>query len=168
MCVVLDSMVWFSLACGDLHLRILELGSVVCSVDRVVEDELIAGPNGAELVANGLSVEEVSGAGVAQAVAWRERYPALSAADVLSLALALERGWHLATQDGDLRTLAEEVGVPLLCVVDVLAMMAQAGLLVDADIARFKYGMYTSERPYDKSKLRQVEKVMKSTAPDTS
>jgi len=68
-CVVLDSNIWFSLYCGRLHLKALQLGDRVCSVDYVVREELISGPKGEVLKEHGLRVEEVSGEGVEKAYA---------------------------------------------------------------------------------------------------
>ena len=129
MCVVIDSAVWFKLYCGDLHIKVLQLGDRVCSVDYVVRKELLAGPNGNILKEHGLRVEEVSGDGVEESDAWRAEYPDLSVGDSLSLALALERGWQLATRDDLLERLSKAVDVPLLCVVDVLMIMAEAHIL---------------------------------------
>lgn len=161
MCVVLDSNVWFSLYCGDLHLKVLQLGDRVCSVDHVVREELLSTPRGGVLKERGLRIEEVSGEGVEKAYAWRDRHRDLSVGDSLSLALALERGWPLATRDDLLERLAESVGASLVCVVDVMRTMAEAGILTEGDIRKFKRGMYIQKRPYDKSKLREVAKLLR-------
>ncbi len=161
MCVVIDSAVWFKLYCGDLHIKVLQLGEQVCSVD-VVREELLASPKGETLTERGLRVEEVSGEGVDRARAWRKDNDDLSVGDSLSLALALERGWRLATQDNLLEKLTKQVSVPLLCVVDVMRMMAEAGILTEDDVRKFKHGMYRNEESYDKRKLRDVAKSIKT------
>ena len=162
MCVVLDSNVWFSLYCGGLHLKVLQLGDRVCSVDYVVREELISGPNGEVLKEHGLRVEEVSGEGVEKAYAWRAAWPELSMGDVFSLALAWERGWGLATRDDLLERLAKSEDVALLCVVGVMRMMAEAGILTEDDIRNFKRRMYVDKRPYDKRKLHEVARLVRN------
>lgn len=57
-------------------------------------------------VSLGLRVEEVSAAGVANALGYRSARPALSVPDSFALALAQERHWSLLTGDGQLRELA--------------------------------------------------------------
>ncbi len=161
MCVVLDSNVWFSLYCGDLHLKVLQLGDRVCSVDYVVRKELVSGPNGEVLKEDGLRVEEVSGEGVEKAYAWRAAWPQLSMGDVFSLALAWERGWRLATRDDLLERLAKSEDVAVLCVVGVMRMMAEAGILTEDDIRNFKRGMYVDKGRYDKRKLRDVDRLVR-------
>ena len=165
MCVVIDSAVWFKLYCGGLHIKALQLGEQVCSVDYVVRKELLV-PSGETLKQQGLRVEEVGGKSVDQARTWREEYPELklTVADVFCLALAWERGWRLATHDCRLATLAKSksVGVPVLCVVEVMRMMAEAGILTEDDIRKFKHGMHRNKEPYDKRKLRDVAKTIKT------
>ena len=70
MCVVVDSAVWISLGAAGLHLKAVALGRRICSVDAVVEAELVS-PRGEALKQAGLSVEEVDGPGVLKAMAWR-------------------------------------------------------------------------------------------------
>jgi len=160
-CVVLNSNVWFSLYCGDLHLKVLQLGGRVCSVDYVVREELISGPKGEVLKEHGLRVEELDEAGVDQAYAWRAAWPQLGVADVFSLALAWGRGWGLATRDDLLERLARSEDVSVVCVVAVMRMMAEAAILIEDDIRNFKRGMYIDKRPYDKRKLREVARLVK-------
>ena len=162
MCVVvIDSPVWIKLYCGGLHIKVLALGDRICSVDHIVEEELLAQPRGVLLREHGLRVESVSGDGVARALGWRAEHPELSVGDSLSLALALEQGWQLATHDALLEGLAERVSVPILCVVDVLMIMAEAGILTEYDIRRFRRRMYEADEPYDTAKLKPVLRIAK-------
>ena len=159
MCVVIDSAVWVSLGAAGLHLKAVALGHRICSVDAVVETELLS-PSGEELARAGLSVESVDGAGVQKAMAWRAHNELVSQADVLSLALAQQKGWRLATRDGPLEHLAKSVGVETVDVVGVLHMMAEAGLLTTNDIKRFRKAMHDAGRPYDKTYLKQVRRLL--------
>ncbi len=159
MCVVIDSAVWVSLGLAGLHLKALALGRRICSVDAVVEWELVS-PSGEELRQAGLRVEEVDGSGVLQAVAWRAQNELLSQADALSLALAHQNGWRLATRDGPLEQLAKSVGVEVVDVVAVLHMMAEAGLLTVGDIKRFRKAMHDARRSYDSKRLKQLRRLI--------
>jgi len=81
--------------------------------------------------------------------------------DVFSLALAWERGWGLATRDDLLERLAKSEDVAVLCVVGVMRMMAEAGILREDDIRKFKRGMYIEKRPYNKRRLREVDRFVR-------
>lgn len=161
MCVVVDSAIWFSLHCGELHLKVLGLDRNICSVDVVI-DELIGNPHGADLVEKGLTVKEVRGEYIERAIQWRAQAPELSVADVFSLALALQENCRLATRDGALERLAGQIGVEVIHVTVILEMMAEVGLLTEADIRRFKKGMHATDRPYDKAHLDRVLKMVRS------
>jgi len=162
MCVVIDSAVWFALGCGNLALKAVQLGRVICAVDYVVDEELLSAPKGSDLRVHGLRVEEVGPKGVAQVAVWGPDHPRLGAADLLSLALAWEHNWRLATHDSELEELAGMVGVPVLCVVDIMEMMARTSILTLADIAIFKRAMFVRKEPYSKRKLRDVERLLKN------
>ena len=164
MCVVIDSAVWISLYAGGMHLSAVRLGTVVCAVDAVVA-ELLTMPDGEQLRKHGLRVEEASGSAVQMAYEWRAEDDRLSAADALSLALAHNHGWRLATRDGPLEEMAARVGVHVLHVVDVIGMLAEAELIAEGDIARFKKGMHDAERPYDKRALGAILKRIKRGDP---
>ena len=61
---------------------------------------------GGELLKLGLRIEELDGAGVSRALAYRVQRPALSVPDSFALALAHTHSWTLLTGDGGLRELA--------------------------------------------------------------
>ena len=67
----------------------------------------LAADGGAELMARGLRVEELSGPELALAQQVRGERPKLSLPDAYAYALAAGRGWTILTGDGELRALAE-------------------------------------------------------------
>ena len=74
----------------------------------------------------GLRVEEVSEAGVGNALRYRQQRTALSVPDSFALALAKEREWFLLTGDGHLRELAARENVLCHGVLWLLDMMEEA------------------------------------------
>jgi predicted nucleic acid-binding protein len=83
---------------------------------------------GERLVGMGLRVEEVSDAGVANALRYRSERRFLSVPDTFALALAKERAWTLLTGDNDLRTLATGENVECHGVLWLLDLMEEAGV----------------------------------------
>jgi len=73
--------------------------------DLLYEREL-RGHGGEDLIRLGLIVEELDGAGLAQALTFRRQVPALSVPDSFALALAQSREWVLLAGDGALRQIA--------------------------------------------------------------
>jgi hypothetical protein len=76
----------------------------------------------------GLRVEEVSKAGVANALRSRSERRFLSVPDSFALALAKERAWTLLTGDGDLRDLATGENVDCHGVLWLLDRMEEASV----------------------------------------
>jgi hypothetical protein len=86
----------------------------------------------------GLRVEEVSAAGVANALRHRSARPVLSVPDSFALALAQERQWTLLTGDGQLRELAEAEHVECHGVLWLLDRMEEAG---EPGIQNLRHGL---------------------------
>lgn len=58
-----------------------------------------------------LSVESLSPEAVEMAVAYQSKRPTPSLVDSFALALANRRGWHLLTEDGIMRDVAQSEGI---------------------------------------------------------
>ena len=81
---------------------------------------------GQRLVGLGLRVEEVSEAGVSNALRYRQQRTALSVHNSFAPALAKEREWFLLTGDGQLRELAAGENVICHGVLWLLDMMEES------------------------------------------
>ncbi len=103
--LVSDTSVLIDLERGGLLEPIFSLPYQFAVPDVLYRREL-AGEWGDCLVGLGLRVEEVSAAGVANALRYRAARPVLSVPDSFALALARERQWTLLTGDAQLRELA--------------------------------------------------------------
>jgi hypothetical protein len=97
------------------------------AVPDVLFSREMVGEWGTRLVALGLRVEEVSSAGVGNALRYRSARPALSVADTFALALAQEREWTLLTGDGQLREVAVAEKVECHGVLWLLDRMEEEG-----------------------------------------
>lgn len=82
-------------------------------VPDLLYDRELAPHDGADLVARGLLIEDLTGAEVQAAARMRRENGALSLPDVYAFSLARERGWTLLTGDGLLRALAERAQLPM-------------------------------------------------------
>ena len=113
MILVSDTSVLIDLERGDLLEAIFALPDEF-AVPDVLYDREMQGEFGERMVGLGLRVEEVSEAGVATALRYRQQRVSLSVPDSFALALAKERKWLLLTGDGQLRELAdgEKRGMP--------------------------------------------------------
>ncbi len=80
------------------------------------------------MVGLGLRVEEVSEAGVATVLRYRQQRVSLSVPDSFALALAKERKWLLLTGDSQLRELADGENVECHGVLWLLDIMEEAGI----------------------------------------
>ena len=78
----------------------------VFAVPDVLYHQEMRGEWGERLLSLGLRIEEVSGGGVRNAMAYRRQQPKLSVPDTFALALAKERQCPLLSGDGNLRELA--------------------------------------------------------------
>jgi hypothetical protein len=98
------------------------------AVPDVLYHQEMQGDWGAHLVGLGLRVEEVSEAGVSNALRYRAQRRFLSVPDSFALALAKERAWLLLTGDGALRDLATGESVECHGVLWLLDRMEEAGI----------------------------------------
>jgi len=98
------------------------------AVPDVLYDREMQGDWGERLVRLGLRVEEVTEAGVGNALRYRQQRASLSVPDSFALALAQERNWLLLTGDGQLRELATGENVECHGVLWLLDMMEDAGV----------------------------------------
>ena len=108
--VVSDTSVLIDLERGTLLEAAFRLPFAFAVPDLLYEQELKAN-DGARLLELGLRISELDGDGVAAALAYRSREPALSLPDCFALALAVRSEWTLLTGDAALRKLAEELRV---------------------------------------------------------
>ena len=82
-------------------------------VPDLLYDRELAPYDGAELVARGLRVEDLTGVEVQVAVRIQQENAALSLPDAYAFSLAQERGWTLLAGDGLMRTLANRARLPI-------------------------------------------------------
>ena len=126
--VVSDTSVLIDLERGTLLEAAFRLPFAFAVPDLLYEQELKAN-NGARLRELGLRISELDGDGVAAALTYRRREPALSAPDSFALALAVRSEWTLLTGDAALRKLAEELRVDchgLLWLLDLMLSVQAA------------------------------------------
>ncbi len=88
---------------------------------------------GAELVARGLRVEELTGAELTVAQAVRASRPKLSLPDAYAFSLASSRQWGLLSGDAELRALAQAEGIPLFGVLWVTDQLFD-GQIIEAAV----------------------------------
>ena len=87
-----------------------------------------------DLLAFGLQVEALDPDGVAAAMSYQSRRPALSLVDSFALALANLRGWELLTEDRGMRIFAQSEGIPHHDVLWVIDRMNTTGILPAAQV----------------------------------
>ena len=108
--VVSDTSVLIDLERGTLLEAAFRLPFAFAVPDLLYERELK--PNdGDRLLELGLRVSELDGEGVAAALGYRDKVPALSLPDSFALALATRADWTLLTGDAALRRLAQQLKV---------------------------------------------------------
>jgi predicted nucleic acid-binding protein len=127
MILVSDTSVLIDLDRGGLLEPVFTLPHEL-AVPDVLYDREMQGEWGERLRQLGLRVEEVSEAGVGNALRYRHQRISLSVPDSFALALAREREWLLLTGDGQLRELAAAEGVECHGVLWLLDLMEDAGL----------------------------------------
>jgi hypothetical protein len=130
--LVSDTSVLVDLERGDLLDACFRLPYEFAVPDLLYTREL-QGFGGAELVARGLRVEELTGAEVLIARKVRGLRPLLSLPDAFAYALASSRGWQLLTGDGELRALARAEHLTFHGVLWVLDNLFD-GRVLDADV----------------------------------
>ena len=122
MVVVSDTSVLIDLERGSLLEAAFRPPFAFAVPDLLYECEL-KGDHGRRLLELGLLVSELDGDGVAAALAYRDKVPALSLPDCFALALATHGDWTLLTGDAALRRLAQQLKVDchgLLWLLDVM------------------------------------------------
>ena len=124
--VVSDTSVLIDLERGSLLEAAFRLPFAFAVPDLLYERELKA-KGGSRLRELGLQIAELDGDGVAKAVEYRKRVPALSLPDCFALALAVRGSWTLLTGDAKLRRLAEGFRVDCHGLLWLLDEMLSAG-----------------------------------------
>jgi hypothetical protein len=110
--LVSDTSVLIDIERADLTARLFALPHEFVVPDLLYDREL-APHDGADLVARGLRIEDLSGAEVQTAAHVRRENGALSLPDAYAFSLAQGRGWTLLTGDGLLRALAQRAQMPM-------------------------------------------------------
>jgi hypothetical protein len=124
--LVADTSVLVDLERGHLLEAAFRLPYAFAVPDLLYKQEL-RDANGPALVQLGLRVEALEAPGLALALSYRQRQPALSLPDTFALALAKTGGFILLTGDQLLRALAEAEAVECHGVLWVLDRMQEAG-----------------------------------------
>ena len=101
--------------------------------DLLYEQELKAN-DGARLLELGLRISDLDGDGVATALSYRRREPALSLPDSFALALAVRSEWTLLTGDAALRKVAQELHVGCHGLLWLLDLMLSVQAATHGDI----------------------------------
>ena len=134
--LVSDSSVLIELSKRQLLDRMFELHFQFAVPDLLFEEELIdlGMYSRQDLLDLGLQVEALDPDGVAKAVSYQSRRPALSLVDSFALALASLRGWELLTEDRGMRSFAQSEGIPHHDVLWVIDHMSAARILPAAQV----------------------------------
>jgi predicted nucleic acid-binding protein len=127
MILVSDTSVLIDLDRGGLLEAVFALPHGL-AVPDVLYDREMQGEWGERLRGLGLRVEEVSEAGVGNALNYRQQRASLSVPDSFALALAKEREWLLLTGDNVLRDLAAAENVECHGVLWVLDRLEEGGV----------------------------------------
>ena len=126
--LVSDTSVLIDLERGNLLDCCFTLPFEFAVPDLLYRQEL-DGHGGAELVAKGLLVEELTGEELIVAQTTRGVRPRLSLPDAFAYSLASQRGWTLLTGDGELRALAQAQGLPFFGVLWVCDQLFETGVI---------------------------------------
>ena len=134
--LVSDSSVLIEFSKRRLLDRMFELHFQFAVPDLLFEEELIdlGMYSRQDLLDLGLQVEALDADGVATAMSYQSRRPALSLVDAFALALASLRGWELLTEDRGMRSFAQSEGIPHHDVLWVIDHMSAAGILSAAQV----------------------------------
>ena len=124
---VTDSNVWVDLHLGRLVEKAFLMPIRFAAPDVIIEE--LVRPLGADLVACGLRVEELSGEQVLKVADLAARYLRPSRQDLFALVLAETLGATLLTGDGALREAAREMGVEVHGTIWLLDQMMAHGII---------------------------------------
>jgi predicted nucleic acid-binding protein len=132
--LVSDTSVLIDLERGGLLDFCFQLPFVFAVPDLLYRRELVQ-MDGAQLVARGLRVEELTGEELSLAQNIRSEHRKLSLPDVYAYTLAATRKWTLLTGDGALRALAQTSHIPFFGVLWVLDQCFETGIADSNTIA---------------------------------
>ena len=134
--LVSDSSVLIELSKRELLDRMFELPFQFAVPDLLFEEELIdlGRYTRQDLLDSRLQVEALDSDGVATAMSYQSRCPALSLVDSFALALDNLRGWELPTEDRGMRSFAQSEGIPHHDVLWVIDHMSAARILPAAQV----------------------------------
>ena len=155
--LVSDSSVLIELSKRVLLDGMFELQFQFAVPDLLFEEELIdlGIYSRQDLLDLGLQVEALDTDGVATAMSYQSRRPALSLVDSFALALASLRGWELLTEDRGMRSFAQSEGIPHHDVLWVIDHMSAAGILDPSQVIVALEAMQDDPRcPVSKHELR--------------
>ena len=155
--LVSDSSVLIELSKRVLLDGMFELQFQFAVPDLLFEEELIdlGIYSRQDLLDLGLQVEALDADGVATAMSYQSRRPALSLVDSFALALASLHGWELLTEDRGMRSFAQSEGIPHHDVLWVIDHMSAAGILDPSQVIVALEAMQDDPRcPVPKHELR--------------
>ena len=134
--LVSDSSVLIEFAKRELLHKMFELDFQFAVPDLLFNEELIdlGVYSRQDLFSFGLQVETLDPEGVAVAISYQSRRPALSLVDAFALALANRQGWELLTEDRIMRRFARSEGIPHHDTLWVIDNMSNAGILAAAQV----------------------------------
>ena len=123
-----DTSVFADLERGDLLNSCFRLPLQFAVADLLYKQELTK-HGGPELLARGLSIEELTGVELAVAQEARGANAKLSLADAYTYALAASRLWTLLGGDGELRAVARARRIPIYGVLWILDGLCDGGVV---------------------------------------
>ena len=134
--LVSDSSVLIEFSKRELLDKMFELEFQFAVPDLLFDEELIdlGEYSRQDLIGFGLLVEALDPDGVAMAISYQSRRPALSLVDCFALALANAQGYVLLTEDRTMRGFAESEGILHRDVLWVVDTMSAAGILSAAQV----------------------------------
>ena len=134
--LVSDSSVLIQFAKRELLHKMFELAFQFAVPDLLFNEELIdlGVYSRQDLLGFGLQVETLDPEGVAVAISYQTRRPALSLVDAFALALAHREGWELLTEDRIMQRFARSEGISHHDILWVIDNMSTAGILAAAQV----------------------------------
>ena len=154
--LVSDSSVLIEFSKRKLLHRMFELRFQFAVPDLLFDEKLIdlGVYSRQDLLCFGLQVEALDPEGVALAVSYQSRRPALSLVGSFALALAKQQGWNLLTEDRIMRSVAQSEGISHHDVLWVIDHMRDASIIPWVSVVEALEAMHDDPRcPVPKREL---------------
>ncbi len=150
---VTDSSIWIDLHAAELTTHAFCLPLKLSAPDLVIGE--LRSPDGRELIAKGLHVEELSGELLEQVVELAAGFGRVSRTDLSALVVALDQQAILLTGDKALRSAAEARGVEVHGTLWVLDSMVERGIIDGRQAVRAGQQMVRTGSRFPEDELRR-------------